>query len=120
MNSSTDHHVWRRLMNTTQTNSPRVILLAVDGSEHSEAAVTLTAGITWPVGTIAHVLAVVSERWLLSGLSPEAQSVLVERLEGVRQADCAAAEWIVGHVSYRVQGYGLTVEAEFREGRPSE
>ena len=96
------------------------VLLAVDGSDHSEAAVTLTAGITWPAGTIAHVLAVVSERWLLSGLSPEAQSVLVETLEGVRQADCAAAEWIVGHVSDRLQAYGLTVEAEFREGRPSE
>ena len=107
-------------MNTTQTNSPRVILLAVDGSEHSEAAVTLTAGITWPVGTIAHVLAVGPERWLLSDLSPEAQSMLVETLEGVRQADRAGTVWLAGHVSDWLQTHGLTVEGEVREGRPSE
>jgi len=96
------------------------VLLAVDGSVHSEAAVTLTAGITWPAGTIAHVLAVVPERWMLSGFSPEAQSVLVETLEGVRQADFAAAAWIAGHVSDSLQAHGFTVEAKVREGRPSE
>ena len=46
-----------------------MVLLAIDGSVHSEAAVKLTAGITWLAGTIAHVLAVVPERWLLLHLS---------------------------------------------------
>ena len=43
------------------------VLLAVDGSVHSEAAVNLTARITWPACTIVHALAVVPELWLLSG-----------------------------------------------------
>ena len=95
------------------------VLLAVDGSVHSEAVVKLSARITWPVCTIAHVLAVVPELWLLSGPSPEAQSVLVETLEGVRRADRAAAEWIVGHVSDSLHARGLNVEPEICEGRPS-
>jgi len=96
------------------------ILLAVDGSDHSAAAVTLTAGITWPVGTIVHVLVVVPERWLLSDLSPAAQSVLVETLEEIRQADCAAAAQLAKYDSDSLQVYGLIVEVEVREGRPSE
>jgi hypothetical protein len=39
-----------------------MILIAVEGSFHSEAAVKLIAGITWPADTITHVLVVVPER----------------------------------------------------------
>jgi len=97
-----------------------MVLLAIDGSVHSEAAVKLTAGITFPAGTIAHVLAVVPERWLLSHLNWEAKRMLVETMDVVHQADYAAADRLAMQVSNRLQTNDLTVDSEVRDGRPSE
>jgi len=96
------------------------ILVAVDGSVHSEAAVKLTAGITWPAGTIAHVLAVVPERWLLSHLSCDAKRMLVEKMDVVRQADYAAVARLAMRISDELQTHDLSVDSEVRDGRPSE
>lgn len=96
------------------------ILVVVDGSVHSEAAVKMTAGITWPAGTITHVLAVVPERWLLSHLSCEAKHMLEETVEVFRQADYAAAERLAMRISDGLQTHNLTVDSDVREGRPSE
>lgn len=97
-----------------------IVLLAVDGLVHSEAAVKLTGGITWLAGAIACVLAVVPERWLLSPLSCEAKRMLVETMDVVRQADYAAAARLAMQVSDGLQAHGLTVDSEVRDGRPSE
>jgi nucleotide-binding universal stress UspA family protein len=97
-----------------------MVLLAIDGSVHSEAAVKLTAGITFPAGTIAHVLAVVPERWLLSHLSWEAKRMLVETMDVVRQTDYAAADRLAMQVSNRLHTNDLTIDSEVCDGRPSE
>ncbi|MEK7786266.1 MAG: universal stress protein [Chloroflexota bacterium] len=96
------------------------VLLAVDGSPHSEVAVMLTAGVAWPPGTTAHALAVVPERWSLSGLGPEAQRVVDETVAKVRQVEWASAERIAAQAAERLRARGLTAEPETREGRPSE
>jgi len=96
------------------------VLLAVDGSAHSEAAVTLTAGMTWPAGAATHVLAVVPERWSFGDLSPEAQRVLDDTLVKVRQVERAAAERLAAQAAERLRAHNVMAEAEAREGRPSE
>lgn len=96
------------------------VLIAVDGSEHSSAALSLVAGISWPAGSSMHVLVVVPERWLLSELGSEEQSALVETLEAIRSEDCVEAKRLAAHQSDFLKAQGLIVEAEVREGRPSE
>lgn len=96
------------------------VLLAVDGSQHSEAAVTLAAGIAWPAGTMVHVLAVAPERWSLLGLSLQAQRVVEETLAKAQQVQRAAAGRIAAQAAEGLQARGLTVEPEVHEGRPSE
>lgn len=96
------------------------ILIAVDGSEHSSAAISLVTGIPWPAGTSMHVLAVVPERWLLSGLGSEDQSVLLETLEAIRRDDCAEATRLVAQHADFLKSQGLIVKSDIREGRPSE
>jgi hypothetical protein len=58
-------------MNKNKSAAPLNILLAIDGSKHSAAAVTLTVEIGWPVGTSVYVLAVVPERVPLGHVSQE-------------------------------------------------
>jgi nucleotide-binding universal stress UspA family protein len=94
------------------------ILLAVDGSLHSEAAVRFIGGMRWPVGTWAHVLAVVPERWSLLDLGADPQ--VAETLAGLHRIDRAAAESLVANASDELHANGLNVETEVREGRPSE
>lgn len=96
------------------------MVLAVDGSPHSQAAARLAAGAPWPAGNTATVLAVVPERWSFSGLTPEAQSVLADTLAGLRRTDRIAAEGLAAQVAGRLRAHNLTTTVEVREGRPSE
>lgn len=96
------------------------VLLAVDGSPHSEAVVRLMTGITWPAGTFACVLAVVPERWSLLDFGSEAQTTIAETLAGLSSLDQAAAERLAAQVADRLRGCGLSAIAEVREGRPSQ
>lgn len=96
------------------------ILLAVDGSEHSEAAVNLIGGITWPAGTAASVLAVVPERWSLAEPTSEAHHAMAEMLVSLQQKDRATAERHTAQVADRLRAHGLSAEAQVREGRPSQ
>lgn len=96
------------------------ILLAVDGSPHSEAAVALMSGMGWPSKTSVHVLTIVPERWLFSNLSPQAQQVLDETLSKVRQVEWDSAERLAAQTTERLCAGGLNAEAETCEGRPAE
>ncbi len=96
------------------------VLLAVDGSLYSEAAVALTARIVWPTGTNVHTLAVMPERWSLNGLSPEAQRVVDETVVKARQLERAAAERLAAQASERLLSHNVTAEPETLEGKPSE
>lgn len=96
------------------------VLLAVDGSPHSAAAVAMMAGIEWPARTSVRVLAVVPERWLLTGLNPQAQQVVDDTLEKMRWVELAAAERLATQAAERLKEHGLAAKAEIYEGRPSE
>jgi len=96
------------------------ILLAVDGSPHSEAAVRLVAAMVWPAGTSVTVLVVAPERWSLLGLGPETQSMVAEMMASTRRVDWAAAETLATQAAERLHTHGLAVAAEVREGQPSE
>lgn len=96
------------------------VLLAVDGSAYSQAAVTLTARIVWPSKTSAHTLAVVPERWSLSGLSLEAQRVVDETVAKVRHLEKLAAEQLAAQAAERLWAHHMMAEPETREGKPSE
>jgi hypothetical protein len=84
------------------------VLLAVDGSAHSDAAVDLVAGIGWPPGTPTLVAAAVAERWSLLGLSSEIQSVVAESWAGIHRVNRAAAEDCVAQAAKKLHACGLT------------
>ena len=101
-------------------NPPPKLLLAVDGSPHSEAAVRLVAEMPWPAGTSACVATVLPEPWSFSGLSLEAQSVVEDTLAKVRGAYQRSAELLVNETVVQLRARGLCAEAAVLEGRPSE
>jgi len=63
------------------------VLLAIDGSEHSQAAVDAVAVRTWPDNTEVEILTVVHSKWPLVGdplftvASAHAESILEQRRE---------------------------------------
>ncbi len=91
------------------------ILLAVDGSEYSAAAVEGVAARPWPPGTTVRVLSAVervtppaAEVWYDAGGSlEEAQQVLTKR-----------AEQLTAGVAERLRASGLSAEAAVRDGDP--
>jgi nucleotide-binding universal stress UspA family protein len=104
-----------------------VIVLAVDGSPHSDAAVRLATEITWPPETSIRVLTVAPEQLLPTGLSPEAHSIIIETVASIRRSCREAAEGLATHVAERLRAdyqtahqQEITVEVEIFEGRPAE
>lgn len=100
--------------------SPPRILLAVDGSPHSAAAVDLLAHITWPVGTVARVLSIVSERLPHMETDLESRHNLDETLEIKRWRDWAVAKIIIREVADELRAHHLIVDTEICEGHPAE
>jgi nucleotide-binding universal stress UspA family protein len=99
---------------------PLKILLAVDGSPHSRAAVKLAMTIPWPAATTMHVLAVAPERCAPPGLSPQARQVVDETLGTMRRVERAAAERLAARTAEDLLLRGWCAEPETRTGRPSE
>jgi len=95
------------------------ILLAVDGSDYSDAEATLVTGITWPAGTAVRVLAVVPKRLPLVGLSVETQRMVDESLSDLRQREWAAAVTFTAQVASHLRAHSLTVDTQVHEGRPA-
>lgn len=103
------------------------VLLAVDGSPFSEAAVKLAVVMSWPNGTVIRVLAVVAESGTSLGLSPEAQTVVAEAMTVIRRKEHDAADRLAREVADRLReappvapGATVSVETEVCEGRPAE
>lgn len=107
-------------MSATQFNAPFRVLLAIDGSVHSAAAINLAIELIQPRGTMVHVMAVVPERWSLAGLHEEARQLAGETLERMRQIDRAAAEGLVTRTVEDLHTRHLEVAAEVVAGRSAD
>jgi len=99
-------------------STPLKILLAVDSSSHSAAAVNLMSHISWPQGTVVHVLALVPERLPVMDTALQARERLDEVLEVMRWRNWAAARILTDEVVAKLQYLNIEVEAEICEGRP--
>lgn len=91
------------------------ILLAVDSSEYSSAAITELAERPWPANTVVRVLSVVepitppaAELWYDAGGS----------LDRVQQQMKKRAEDLTAGASKQLQGKGLEIETAVRDGDP--
>ena len=96
------------------------ILLAVDGSSHSEAATKFVMELNWPDSARFEVLAVAPERWPLLGVSAQAQSVLEEAANKVLQVELASAERIAARTAADLIDHGLEAVGSVRTGRASQ
>ena len=107
-------------MNTINQASPLKILLALDDSHHSAAAVDLLTRITWPIGTSVHIFAIVPDRLPVMERSPEMQRHVDEVLEVIRWRDWAVATTMIRKAAARLQAHHLNVQTEVDEGPPSQ
>ena len=91
------------------------ILLAIDGSEHSGAAVEAVAARPWPPGTIVRVLSAVER------VVPPATEVWYDAggsLEQAREELTKRADQLTVGVAEKVRAAGLTAETAVRDGDP--
>jgi hypothetical protein len=100
------------------------LILAVDGSPHSNAAIELVAGLDWPASTAVHVLAVAPELWSPRDLDAVEARVVRETLARIRRRNQAAAEQVAARVAEGLRRArandrraDLTIATEIREGR---
>lgn len=107
-------------MSAAKEGSPLKIILAVDGSPHSAAAVNLLSRITWPTGTSILVLAIVPERLPLMEHDSEAYHKVDEALEIVRWRDWAAARIATTEAAASLRAHNLTAVTEICQGRPAQ
>lgn len=96
------------------------ILLAIDGSPHSDAAHKLVGAITWPAESRILVLAIVTERWMPLGFESQEQNAGNETLANLQRQDRYAAEHLTTQVAARLHSQGLTIATEILSGRPSQ
>lgn len=106
---------------------PLTLLLAVDGSPYSDAAVELVAQTGWPAGTVVHVLTVVPELWSPRGLTADDERLVRPILAGILSKNQAAAERLIARAAERLhdveahRGQGsCTIETMICEGRATE
>jgi nucleotide-binding universal stress UspA family protein len=91
------------------------ILLAIDGSEHSGAAVEAVAARPWPPGTMVRVLSAVER------VVPPATEVWYDAggsLEQAREELTKRADQLTAGVAEKVRAAGLTAETAVRDGDP--
>ena len=95
------------------------VLLAIDGSPHSQAALEELASRDWPNGTEVEVLTVVHSKWPLVGdplftiASAHEESILDQRHQAPELLDAAVARLRAGH-------RGLPITSQTLEGVPHE
>jgi nucleotide-binding universal stress UspA family protein len=106
---------------------PKKLILAVDGSSHSDAAIELVAGLNRPAGTAVHVLALAPELWPPHDLDAEEARVVRETLARIRRRNQAAAQQVAARVAEGLRRAraddrpaDLAIATEIREGRAAE
>jgi nucleotide-binding universal stress UspA family protein len=106
-------------MNISAIDSAAKILLVIDSSPHSAAAVDLLAHVMWPVRTSAEVLVLVPERLPCMDSPPEAASAPDETVQLARWRDWAAAKLLATQVANQLQAHHVWVTTEICEGQPA-
>jgi nucleotide-binding universal stress UspA family protein len=103
------------------------LILAVDDSLHSNAAIELVAGLDWPAGTAVHVLAVAPEVWSPYGLGAEEARVVRDTVARIRRRNQTAAQQVAARVAERLRHVWaddhraeLAIAPEIQEGRAAE
>lgn len=88
------------------------VLLAVDGSPYSQAAVDEIARRPWPDGVTVRVLSVIQPQ------TPPATEIVLAgaTLESIRQQQTAEAEGLVARAAATVAAARVTTETVVREG----
>jgi nucleotide-binding universal stress UspA family protein len=103
------------------------LILAVDGSPHSNAAIDLLAGVDWPAGTAVHVLAVTPELWSPHDLDGDEARVVRETVARIRKRNRAAAQQLAARAADQLRRAradnrpaDLAIATEIREGHAAE
>lgn len=96
--------------------APLKILVALDNSPYSTAAVSLLNCITWPAGTELDLLAVVPERLPVMETRPEVRRQVDEEAEITRWRDWAATKVLATQTAARIRSERLTVKTDIGEG----
>jgi len=103
------------------------LILAVDGSPHSNAAIELVAGLDWPARTAVHVLAVAPQLWSPGDLDAEEARLVGDTLARIRKRNREAAQQVATCVAEGLRRAradncpaDLAIATEIREGRAAE
>jgi nucleotide-binding universal stress UspA family protein len=103
------------------------LILAVDSSPHSNAAIELVAGIDWPAGTVVHILAVVPNLWSPRDLDGEEARVVSDVVTRIRKRHWEAAQQVISHVTEQLHHvhtdhhlHDLAIVTEIHEGNAAE
>jgi nucleotide-binding universal stress UspA family protein len=107
-------------MVVTKIISSLRLLLLVDDSPASAAAVGLLTHISWPNQTLVHVLTRVSGRLPQMESSIEPRSPSEETLELSRWREWARAKEVATRLTQPLRAQKLVVETEIYEGQPAE
>lgn len=106
-------------MVASKTDSPLKILLAVDGSPDAEAAVNLLSRITWPAGTLIHVLTTTPEpgSWLDSLV--DLQSEVGQKFTSLYQRSWVSTKTLAGQAANSLYTSNVVVKTEIWQGSPT-
>jgi len=106
---------------------PKKLMLAVDGSSHSNAAIDLVTGLGWPAGTAVHVLAIAPQLRSPRELDGEEARVVRETVARIRKRHWEAAQQVTTQIAeqlHRVHADDhlddLAIVTEIHEGNAAE
>lgn len=100
------------------THYPLKILLAVDGSQDAEAAVNLLSRITWPVGTLIHVLTSTPEPGSWVDSLVDLQSEVGQKFSHLYQQSWFGTKPLTRQAANSLHTNNIVVKTEIWQGSP--